>query len=534
MAASGAAADDANMMEKKFRLLDQDRKANFEGTASALKQNKEEIKQMRKNNKDLKANLTSLSKTVGGVNDQAVQDSELQKLDEKIYKLRRRFDEAKGTVDSRRTELQRLKEKLRDLEKESQPILTDDSALTRKIRMLENRLDKSMIKYNEAQSIKKTYEQIVKRLKEERIGFDNQLAAIERTLKAKDHDYQELLNMSHDANHAKEIAKAELAQFRAAYEEERRQKDKELSERKQYVQSRIDQTQKLEKRERLRRTQEMEAQQRQLEEQQKAGGLQAMQSNTTDQRTEEEQEKLSQYEDAFRKIKEATGVSDVQEVIQKFITQEDTHRNLLEMTKEAQAKIDQLNAEKSELKAKVEELKYSGSGQFGSRRIVDEFETHLAEAQHQCDKNRQKYERIAKILINGKAGIEHLYDKLSVIKSDMPGLQMSDEAVVDVLKQIESRLLILMEEAMPVGGAGGLLEQDLVGSQIELPPNNRRIKVPTNEDDADEPEEDEEEEEEDVLDRETVKKLATIAVARETKKMKKRGKMGKSGYSGAE
>lgn len=143
-------------------------------------------------------------------------------------------------------ELSRMKEKLNDLEKESSPILTDESPLTRKIRMLENRLDKSMIKYNEAQSIRKTYEQIVKRLKEERIGFDNQLAAIERTLKAKDHDYQELLNMSHDANHAKEIAKAELAQFRAAYEEERRQKDKELTERKQYVQSRIDQTQKLE------------------------------------------------------------------------------------------------------------------------------------------------------------------------------------------------------------------------------------------------------------------------------------------------
>ncbi|CAN0538363.1 unnamed protein product, partial [Ectocarpus sp. 8 AP-2014] len=41
----------------------------------------------------------------------------------------------------------------------------EDSPLTRKIRMLENRLDKAMIKYNEAQSIRKTYEQIVKRLK---------------------------------------------------------------------------------------------------------------------------------------------------------------------------------------------------------------------------------------------------------------------------------------------------------------------------------------------------------------------------------
>ena len=46
----------------------------------------------------------------------------------------------------------------------------EENPLTRKIRMLENRLDKAMIKYNEAQSIRKTYEQIVKRLKDERFG----------------------------------------------------------------------------------------------------------------------------------------------------------------------------------------------------------------------------------------------------------------------------------------------------------------------------------------------------------------------------
>ena len=47
------------------------------------------------------------------------------------------------------------------------------------IRMLENKLDKAMIKYNEAQSIRKTYEMIVKWLKDEWVGYDNQLAAIE-------------------------------------------------------------------------------------------------------------------------------------------------------------------------------------------------------------------------------------------------------------------------------------------------------------------------------------------------------------------
>ena len=35
------------------------------------------------------------------------------------------------------------------------------------------------------QSIGKTYEQIVKRLQEDRVGFDNQLVALERTVAAK-------------------------------------------------------------------------------------------------------------------------------------------------------------------------------------------------------------------------------------------------------------------------------------------------------------------------------------------------------------
>ena len=64
-----------------------------------------------------------------------------------------------------------------------------------------------MIKYNEAQSVRKTYEQIVKRLEEERLTFDNQLSAFERSLKAKKQDANDLEMMSRDANHAKEVAR---------------------------------------------------------------------------------------------------------------------------------------------------------------------------------------------------------------------------------------------------------------------------------------------------------------------------------------
>eukprot|EP00952_Eustigmatos_sp_NYUAD-ZCMA_P012924 51642-Eustigmatos_ZCMA.PRE.1 len=46
--------------------------------------------------------------------------------------------------------------------------------------------------------------------------------------------------------------------------------------------------------------------------------------------------KLDIFENAFRKIKEATGVSDVNEVIQKVVNQEGTTENLMMLTKENQ------------------------------------------------------------------------------------------------------------------------------------------------------------------------------------------------------
>jgi hypothetical protein len=44
---------------------------------------------------------------------------------------------------------------------------------------------------------------------------------------------------------------------------------------------------------------------------------------------EEEKLRMQEFEDAFRRIKEATGVLDVNDVIQKFLTQEETQNNLL-------------------------------------------------------------------------------------------------------------------------------------------------------------------------------------------------------------
>merc|ERR1719197_1119601 len=125
----------------------------------------------------------------------------------------------------------------------------------------------------------------------------------------------------------------------------------------------------------------------------------------TDSFVEEHKQKVADYEEAFHRIKEATGVADVNEVIQKFLTQEDTHKNLTSLTRENQHKIDQLSEERRKLRLQVEELKFSSGGNVGRRQAIDDFETHLAEAQEKCERNCSRYERMAKMLIDMKAGI---------------------------------------------------------------------------------------------------------------------------------
>jgi hypothetical protein len=61
------------------------------------------------------------------------------------------------------------------------------------MRILENRLDKLMIKYNEAQSMKKTYEVILRKFKEEKRENTRQLDVIEKSLNGKGKDLQDVI-----------------------------------------------------------------------------------------------------------------------------------------------------------------------------------------------------------------------------------------------------------------------------------------------------------------------------------------------------
>ena len=86
----------------------------------------------------------------------------------------------------------------------------DDHPMMRQIRVLGNRLDKIMIKYNEAVEMKKTYEVVQTKLSEERLGYEKQLQQVERSLKQKNSSLSELMRLSQQATKAREAASKQL------------------------------------------------------------------------------------------------------------------------------------------------------------------------------------------------------------------------------------------------------------------------------------------------------------------------------------
>lgn len=373
--------------------------------------NKKYIEELQKENRELKKFKEDIV-----ANRKAAYTAGMAKIPGATYfhsndenQWKKSYDTISDKVRRRKKVLLRLKDKLNEVS-DVKNAAFEESPLTRQIRILENKLDKIMIKYNEAQSIRKTYEQIVKRLKEERIGYDNQLAAIERSLKGKEHDYVELLLLSHDATHAKELALSELRKYEHKKAAVRKLREKYIEEKRRQLMQRNELLLKQDQQEKLN-------QQNHLEDRED-GKSQDMHSNQYE-KAQQEQQKIKNetldFREGFRKLFEATGTSHVNEIITKYVTQDETVDSLTSLKQNYLDRIEKLSSERNMLKEQLDILKFE-KADIQTRKQIDEIEKTTNDISIKCERFKLKYQRLAKILVNARAGIEHLSEKLEFFK----------------------------------------------------------------------------------------------------------------------
>ncbi|GCC36021.1 coiled-coil domain-containing protein 151 [Chiloscyllium punctatum] len=477
-------------LQKKIQLLEGDRKAYYENSQCKIKKNKDTIQNVREENKRLRRMLAGALMSDEKLVKESFQDRHekvalrnksgkdvIMVLDQKVCDKIKRLNALKHETEMKKKIQMDLEIKYSKSMQEVetlQDVMEDMSEDAQTLRLLENRLEKTQLKYREAVHVMKVYQRLKVHLQEESVTFQKQLDALEAEVLQQQQELKELQAMNTNAQLSRDAAKTELQQHEEVLHKERRERERILTEYKKMAEE--------------KRTQAERAERRAMRAGAHSDELHFERPAT--QETGAEERAINVFEESVLWIKTVTGVSDIQNVVKRFVIQEETLKHLEELELENEKQMVQLRVEKEVLQAEYDHLKYSGETKLSSeQKLLMELQTHLNNEEDRRDKLMEYLEYVSHITMSIKAGVEHVYEKLKhlqISKGNIPAVALSptsDEYVLDLLSVTEDKLLKLYRnlEGIDMKKTLQLIEDDEFHASVEgkLPPYNMRVKLPT-------------------------------------------------------
>ncbi|XP_043098187.1 coiled-coil domain-containing protein 151 isoform X2 [Puntigrus tetrazona] len=341
----------------------------------------------------------------------------------------------------------------------------------KKLRILENSLEKSQLKYHEAVHITRGYRKLKEHLQEESLTFQPQLDKMETEVYWQTQVLRDLHVMNNNVLLFKDAAKAELQLQEEQVYRERREREKILSRYKKQAEERIAQAERMKRRPQWATMNPDE--------------LSSDAPRTPN--TVEEEESISTFEEAFQHAKEATGVTDSQEIVDRFISQGETQEHLEKMKAENERMLLELKEERNMSQTQYQNVKYSREAEFSSvRQMLQDCEHELEQEQQHSEAAKDGLERLTHTLNTVKAGVQQLSDKLQPIplmKGPSPQLPLdSEEHMLQLMSEADQKLMLLKEELQGKDLATIMreLEEEEFHARIagKLPHYNTRIQLP--------------------------------------------------------
>ena len=388
----GSEQDELYYFAKNFNKLKFSNQAYIDSTQKRKEDNEKEIEKLKKDYEKLRTEVNMLKKTslYAPGRTHSASNSEYT-----YYRLK--YDQARQAKLKSKEEWKKNTEKYNELKSEAKLISDDNNPYVKRIKLLENKLDKAMIKYNEAMSIRRTYEQILARLKEERAGYDNQIAAIQKSLKAKGHDLNEFKLLLQDSKQARTYSELLV-------------KNTELS--KEAFEEHFEQLIQAHKRENLKEIQKEKMEEKKRRQKQNDVIITSSDEKVNYNKGNELEKKVKDLEEADKLIRETTGADDINEICQKYSNLLETKENLKNEKKDLEKMFNGLKYKHEILSNELKKLKYSSQDEI-TRKEIEDHEKIAEKTLANCELVRQKLRKQEKLMIDLTTGINGLIEILS-------------------------------------------------------------------------------------------------------------------------
>ncbi|GFR07134.1 uncharacterized protein TNCT_99631 [Trichonephila clavata] len=352
-------------------------------------------------------------------------------LDSKVLDLIKKSNALTHDLHVKEKDLANLKKQAKDVawttfsEFETEHIESDT---LRRVRELENDYQKVEKNLMECQIIQAKYKAIQDQLRRELMAYPQLLEELEDKYREQQADIEKLIASEIKAHERREQARKELSIVEAQALRARQEKEKVIAE---YSKALKPKQLTMQKQSTELRDSEAAEQWRQL-------------------RSEQEAE-LKRFHEAFEKIKEAIGISDINDAEARFLSQKATKDELSELVKKAEQKLEDMKAEAKELQSKNEGLR---GAELASPQIVLEKELEQAKLEYEEQLKRKsaseyELERIKKLYADIKSGLWQQLQLMEKYLKEEDETEMGttpDEEATVIVTKIETLLGRIFEK----------------------------------------------------------------------------------------
>lgn len=311
---------------------------------------------------------------------------EIHEVSNSLASLKKKHDAVKKQVLKKEESLEQVKKEIQQLGLQEGNAEFQVFETSSKLEQLKTALSATGMKSDEEEMNTRIYQHMLDRMKKDIIAMSIKQKEQEKSLKQKDH----ILHVERDKSRK---TKEQKLQSKAVFDQLMKNIDQEQKDRKERIfalqKSIKNKEESVQRRmERIRRQQEIaeaaanENKDSTEKKMRETFMLHKLWSAFMRKKMDREMSGSHSIDEAFKKIKTATGVTDVQELVQKFLTREQTYSELLLAVSDSERRIDQLKKDNEQLRARLHELQMDSQDN-------DENSGHVIEPEDIIDLRKQ-------------------------------------------------------------------------------------------------------------------------------------------------
>jgi len=468
-------------LQKEYRHMEINRRAYAEESNSILRKQQGNIDKLRKDNEALKNEIAMIMRSSNKPVSQIQQ--------EMVQSLTEQGDKYATSIEMERKNLALMEEQIGVMRYK---ILNQRRAMggvnaskenhymiEKQIRILENRLDKSLIKFNEAITHNKILRDQIDELRRERVVFENVYRKMERDLQERKKKMAEIIEVSNQAYEQRDTYQMEIAAIEQANRKEQEEFEEQMITLGKIMDSELQlpatanpltatRSKSLTRLNSSTNVAKMGSLVSLVSSSSNLNGTQSGKDKDKDKDGKDAtlkdgnkdgdngfddeinfKERAQNFEEAFNKIKASTGISDIDELVRTFIKNEEHNFSLFNYVTEQNNEIEKYQEQIQALKDEEQRFeKESGNDANQHKEVLRDLELKLQTSDSMAEKYDQRNQDLQRVIESLKRGMQSIFSKFDFESEDGAGLvepTVTESNMVTYLGHIEKKANQLLQ-----------------------------------------------------------------------------------------